>query len=128
MISYEKFIEKWKDKFEEITPNKFKSKSFYISFTQIYDATRKQANDIKELKDILNNNNDDEINEIHNSFMSYIFGDGKDYQATFEGNGGNWFIDWGEIKIEEEQERINYNNVLFYLGEKYWFKLYLSLK
>lgn len=119
MISYEKFIEKWKDNFEEISPYKFKSKSFYISFTQIYDATRKQANNIKELKDILNGSNDDEINELHNSIMSYIFGDGKDFQATYEGNGGNWFIDWGEIKIEEEKERINYNNVLFYLGEKY---------
>ena len=56
-ISFETFIENWKDKFDKINDEKYISKSFYISFSNIYDATKKEANDINGFKEILDSNN-----------------------------------------------------------------------
>ena len=118
-ISFETFIENWKDKFDKINDEKYISKSFYISFSNIYDATKKEANDINGFKEILDSNNSDDIMELHNSILSFILGNGGDYQANFEANNGNWNIDFGKSKIEEDEERINYHGINLYLGEKY---------
>tara|TARA_B110000971_G_scaffold144626_1_gene147800 strand:+ start:508 stop:672 length:165 start_codon:yes stop_codon:yes gene_type:complete len=42
---------------ERLIYEKYISKSFYISFSNIYDAIKKEANDINGFKEILDSNN-----------------------------------------------------------------------
>lgn len=111
------FLGEWKNKFIKKNKNEYFSKNFFISFSNLYDTTGGVASNIDEFKEILESENNDDILQLHNSIMGSIFGSGGNYQGSYEGSDGVWFLDFGTITIRSEQDRIKYSGIRFYLGD-----------
>jgi len=116
-ITANEFLAEWKSQFVEVNKNEFISKNFFISFSSLYDATGGEASNIEEFMEILESENNDDVIELHNSIMGFIFAGGENWQGSYEGGEGVWFLDHGKITIRSEKERIKYSAIRFYLGE-----------
>jgi hypothetical protein len=111
------FLCEWKNKFIKDDKNEYISKNFFISFSNLYEATGGTASNIDEFEKILKGKQDDEIIQLHNSIIGFIFGGGESFQGSYQGTEGVWFLDFGKITIRSEQNRIKYSGIRFYIGD-----------
>ena len=120
LIDKEQFIENFEGEFEGNDQKGYLYKGFFISTSEIYDATCRMVSDCGDLKELIEENNDDDIIELHNSIMAYLFGDGKNYQGSYKDTEENvdWYLDFGEIIIDEECKGFTYSNVSFYRSDR----------
>tara|TARA_Y100000294_G_scaffold172958_1_gene188366 strand:- start:637 stop:999 length:363 start_codon:yes stop_codon:yes gene_type:complete len=117
-ITANEFLDQWKDKFIKKDENEYLSKIFFIPFSSLYDATGGAASNINEFKKILKSEYSDDLIQLHNSIMGFIFGGGENFQGSYEGSEGVWFLDFGKITIRSEQDRIKYSGIRFYIGDQ----------
>ena len=52
--------------------------------------------------------------------MAYLFGDGKNYQGSYKDTEENvdWYLDLGDIIIDEACKGFTYSNVSFYRSDR----------
>jgi len=119
-INKKQFLENFEGEFEGNDENGYIYKGFFVSASEIKDATNRMVSDWDEFLELIEKNNDEDIQELNNYIMAYIFGDGDVFQGSYEeiaGNGEyNWYLDFGKIIINKKNEGFKYTNVRFYKG------------
>lgn len=96
----------------------------FIEESTLAAATGHLASTLDEVDDILASENDDDggdaFTELNNAIMAYIFGNGDEFQGSFEEETGSgdydWYLDFGDIKVDRSQGGIFYSGVRFYRG------------
>ena len=122
-ITKNDFLENYADEFAGNDENGYDYKGIFIKDSDLSYVTGRIVNDLKELEDIIprdNEDGDDEFTELNNKIMAYIFGDGEDFQGSFEEEleSGDycWYLDFGDIQIDRNKNGFNYTGVRFYNG------------
>jgi hypothetical protein len=111
----EQFLLDYQDIFEGDDQNGYVAKIQFIS--DIYTYTNQDAGTLDELTDILEEEDEDRLTELHNSIMAHLFGDGENYQGSFEaesnqGNGDyDWYLYFGNIVLDNDSEGFVYRNI-----------------
>jgi len=112
------FLNIFEGDFERINDNLYIYYGIIINEIDFKNIDYYLLKNLKDLNHLLENNDEDEIAELHNSIMSYIFGDGENFQGSFESNKGdqiyNWFLDFGEINFNFDNKGFQYKNCRFY--------------
>ena len=81
-IDKEQFIKNYFLEFEGNDQKGYLYKGFFVSTSKIFDATCRMSSGCRDLKELIEENIDDNIIELHNSIMTYLFGDRKNYQGS----------------------------------------------
>jgi hypothetical protein len=117
-ITKNEFLKKFQHSFfgNDIDGYTFKGANFSVS--EIRDITNGFARDLDELEELCNDSDNDDWTELHNAILANLFGDGENFQGSYEEKAGsgesNWFLDFGKIEIAHVGEGFSYSDVRFY--------------
>lgn len=124
-ITKNDFLENFADEFTGNDKDGYDFKVFFIKESDLSNVTDGIANDLNELEKVIAREEDEddvdgELTELNNKIMAYIFGDGEDFQGSFEEEleSGDycWYLDFGDIQIDRNKNGFNYTGVHFYKG------------
>jgi hypothetical protein len=121
-ITKNDFLENFKEEFTGNDENGYDYKGIFIKESDLSNVTDGIANDLNELEEVIAKEDDDdgELTEINNKIMAYIFGDGDDFQGSFEEEleSGDycWYLDFGDIQVDRNKNGFNYTGVRLYKG------------
>jgi hypothetical protein len=124
-ISKDDFLENFKDEFSGDDKSGYDYKGFFIEESNLASATNHIASSLDEIDAILENKEndaegEDSYTELNNAIMAHIFGDGDDFQGSYEeeleSGDYDWYLDFGDIEVDRNKGGINYTGVRFYKG------------
>ena len=123
-ITKDEFLGKFKDEFVGNDKKGYKYNGFFIEEKNLSSATGHIASTLDEVEEILANKDTEEggevSTEINNAIMAHIFGDGDDFQGSYEVKAGSgdydWNLDFGNIELDRKKGGIQYSGVMFYKG------------
>lgn len=114
------FLKYFKDEFKGSDKSGYDYKGFVIREKELKEMTHHTYTALGEIENIIENrtDNEDEYTELQNMIMAYLFGDGDDFQGSYEEEEGSgdycWYLDFGDIEIDKKNKCIKYSGVRFY--------------
>lgn len=119
-ITKDQFIENFKTEFDGNDKDGYDYKGYTIPEENLKEITNHSFSTLDEIQNIIENpeDNEDEFTELNNSLMAHIFGDGDEFQGSFEEEEGSgdycWYLDFGTIEIDTTKKCLKYLDVRFY--------------
>lgn len=119
-VSKVEFLENFEAEFIGNDQDGYDYKGFFIKEDDLKNITKGIINNLEELQSLISNaeENEDEISELNNTIMAYIFGDGDEFQGSYEEEPESgdycWYLDFGHIEIDYDKKGFNYKGVRFY--------------
>ncbi len=116
------FLSNFKSEFKGNDKNGYDYCGYSIPEKKLKDVTNHSFATLDEIENIIENRdeNEDEYSELNNSIMAHIFGDGDEFQGSYEEEEGSgdycWYLDFGDIEIDQKNKCLNYKGVRFYKG------------
>ena len=123
-ITKDEFLESFKDEFVGNDKAGYNYNGFFIEEANLASATNNIASTLDEVEEILANQEDEEggetYTELNNAIMAHIFGDGDEFQGSYEEEAESgdydWYLDFGDIEIDRGKSGVKYSGVRFYKG------------
>ena len=118
MTSKNQFFKKYSKLFKENYKNNFYFEDTFIASENLDEITRYNISTKEELEKLLSSNDEEAIQTLHNQIMGFLFGDGEDYQSSFEETSGSgdfcWYLDQGDVEICADLDGFKYKRVRFW--------------
>jgi len=119
-ITKDEFLENFGSEFVGDEKRGYDYQGFEIPAAQLKDITKQAYSTLDEIETMLKDpeNYGDELTDLNNTLMAFIFGDGDEFQGSYEEESGSgdycWYLDFGNIQIDKENKCLRYVGVRFY--------------
>ena len=120
-ITKAEFLKQFGNDFTGTDETGYMHEGYSLTLSTLTTLSERAVSSVDELTKYLENLDEDELVEFHNRTMAHIFGDGDNYQGSYEEKSGSgdydWYLDLGEFKLTDDpQYPVRYEGVRFYHG------------
>lgn len=121
-ITKAEFLEKFKNEFKGNDKTGYEYEGFSFAESDLKEITHHTYSSLDDIEQVIENREEDdgEHSELNNMIMSHLFGDGDDFQGSYEEEEGSgdycWYLDFGNIEIDKNKKCLNYKGVRFSKG------------
>lgn len=119
-ITKSEFLKNFNSEFAGDDQVGYNYKGIFIEEDRIKEITKGMLNNISDLEKLIRTPDEsgDDFTELNNLIMAHIFGDGDEFQGSYEEEAGSgnysWYLDFGDIEIDRKRNGFSYTGVRFY--------------
>jgi len=117
-IIKKQFLTKFDGQFIGDDEKGYKHNGSFIPESEFSELTKSEITSLDEVNKLITSGNEDDLLNFNNQIMAFIFGDGENYQGSYEEKKRSgdycWYLDLGNIEIDDKNKGIKYSGVRFY--------------
>jgi len=117
-ITKKQFLTKFKSQFIGSDKKGYDHNGGFIPESKLSELSKYQITSLDEVNELITGGDDDDLLNFNNQIMAFLFGDGEDYQGSYEEIKGDgdycWYLNIGNIEIDNKNNGIKYTGVRFY--------------